>query len=434
MAKDKKKVPTSRLSRLSILGNLAGRVVGNIAIEGTKQALSGKRPQLAELVLTPNNVKQLAAKLSTMRGAAMKLGQLLSMDGGDLLPDELNQLLIRLQENATQMPHKQLIKELKINWGELWLDHFAHFDLTPFACASIGQVHLAHDDTGAKLAVKVQYPGICKSIDGDIANLGTLIKLTGLIPSEINLNDLLEQARLQLTIEADYQKEASFISLFSDRLDSSIFTLPTVHSLSNRSILVMSFVEGEPIDQLHHLAQHERDNIIYKLFELFFEELFKLKVMQTDPNFANYRYCIKTQKIGLLDFGATREITHEISQGYRFLLSSLANKDVEGAIDAAKQIGFFQSDISDEYKRKIIEIFTLCAYPLYTNEEYDFKKSDIVSRLQAHTASIKKFQEQWHTPPVDALFIHRKIAGLYLLAKKLNASVNVHTLFSKYQS
>ncbi|MGS0729926.1 AarF/UbiB family protein, partial [Shewanella sp. 0m-11] len=152
------KVPSSRLSRLTSLGGLASRLAGSIAVEGAKKLSQGQSPKLQDLVLTPTNIGHIADKLAQMRGAAMKVGQMLSMDSGELMPKELSALLARLRSDAKIMPHKQLVAVLKQNWGEDWLAPLAHFELRPFAAASIGQVHQATLANGNKLAVKVQYP------------------------------------------------------------------------------------------------------------------------------------------------------------------------------------------------------------------------------------------------------------------------------------
>ena len=348
------------------------RVAGNVAYNGSKQLLSGTKPSMSDLILTPTNLQKLADQLASMRGAAMKLGQILSMDTGDLLPPELSNILAKLRDNAHAMPHKQLITILKSHWGENWVDNFAYFNLTPFACASIGQVHLAHNDKGQKLAVKLQYPGVRDSINSDVDNLNRVIKLSGQIPSHIDLTPLLEETKRQLLIEADYQQEAYFIAQFRQVLDENIFTLPEVQPLSNRDILIMSFVEGTAIEQATHLPEATRNYITHSLFSLFFKELFELKLMQTDPNFANYLYCHDSNKIGLLDFGATRIISDNISDSYRLLFKGLHDSDNQQIEQAARGIGFFKHNISPEYLATILRVFELASTPIRHQGLYDF--------------------------------------------------------------
>jgi predicted unusual protein kinase regulating ubiquinone biosynthesis (AarF/ABC1/UbiB family) len=272
--KKEKRVPISRLSRLTSLGSLVTQVASNIAIDTVKQLSKGQPIAAKDLLIQPKNIKHLANKLSELRGAAMKVGQILSMDAGDLLPPALSQLLDKLRSSALPMPNKQLMQVLKEEWGEDWLNSFGAFDLRPFASASIGQVHIAHKETGEKLAVKVQYRGVAKAISSDVDNVALLLKLSGLLPKHINIDVLLEEAKAQLLMEANYTQEAVFINQYRHVLTDEKFVLPEVdEQLSTQSILVMNFIEGVPIDDVESLDQTVRNNVVESLIGLFFDEL-----------------------------------------------------------------------------------------------------------------------------------------------------------------
>ncbi|MEH6452659.1 MAG: AarF/ABC1/UbiB kinase family protein, partial [Psychromonas sp.] len=379
------------------------------------------------------NIEQLANKLSELRGAAMKVGQILSMDAGDLLPPALSQLLDKLRSNALPMPHKQLVQVLQEEWGEGWLNSFGYFDLRPFASASIGQVHIAHKNNGAKLAVKVQYKGVAKAISSDVDNVALLLKLSGLLPKHINIGPLLEEAKAQLLMEANYTQEAAFINEYRYVLKDKGFILPEVDDdLSTQSILVMSFIEGVPIDEVEALDQAVRNKVVESLIGLFFEELFSFQLMQTDPNFANYLYQTDTSNIVLLDFGATRKIPSKVSIGYLALINSGIQNDESGMVNSARDIGLFEDNIDKTYLKQVLDIFRLACEPLVSDENYDFAASSLAQRIKEKGLLINSQQEQWHTPPIDAVFIHRKLGGLYLLAAKLKANINIHRLFDKY--
>ncbi|QFI36955.1 AarF/ABC1/UbiB kinase family protein [Moritella marina ATCC 15381] len=429
-----KRVPTSKLSRISKLGSLAVQVAGNVALEGAKQFSQGKRPTLSKLLLTPRNIENLADKLAQLRGAAMKVGQLLSMDAGDLLPKELSILLSKLRSDAHPMPYKQLQRVLTDNWGQDWLDQFSQFELKPFASASIGQVHLAYGEYGEKLAVKVQYPGVRQSIDADVDNVATLLKLSGLLPEQISLDSLLDEAKKQLKVEADYQQEAAFNQRYSLLLEQDPhFITPEVRlDQCTENILIMTYVDGRTIDQAFNQSQQQRDNIATQLIRLFFKELFDFKLMQTDPNFANYLYQCQQDKIVLLDFGATRDIPPAISRGYLALIYAASKSDRPAMQQAAENIGFFGQNIDNDYLQQVLSTFIIATEPLQCQGEYDFASTDLAYRIKQAGMAINNRQDQWHTPPVDAIFIHRKLAGLYLLAAKLNAKVNVSALFKPY--
>ena len=133
-----------------------------------------------------------------------------------------------------------------------------------------------------------------------------------------------------------------------------------------------------------------------------------------------------------MDFGATREIPDNLSRGYFDLFSALLNENNKQIIDAARNIGFFKQDIDQLYLDQIIRLFNIAAKPLKFTGEYDFANCTVAEQITQSAGTINRRKDQWHTPPVDALFIHRKIAGLYLIAKKLNAKVNINSLFCQY--
>ncbi|MCL1138548.1 ABC1 kinase family protein [Shewanella pneumatophori] len=425
------KVPASRLSRLSSLGGLASRVAGNVLFEGAKKLSQGQAPKLQDLVLTPQNITHVADKLSQMRGAAMKVGQMLSMDSGELMPKELSELLSKLRAEAKVMPHKQLIDILKCNWGEDWLAPFAHFELRPFAAASIGQVHQATLANGSKLAVKIQYPGIRNSIDSDIDNVASLLRLSKLVPQNVQFDNLLNEAKKQLHSEADYQIELQMLNSYRTLLaDDPHFVIPApITTLCTTDILVMDYIDGTSIESVANETQTIRDTVASQLLALFFRELFEFGLMQTDPNFANFQYQADQQKIVLLDFGATRKIPQHLSEQYKALMCAAKNNDRVAMANAAQQIGFFRDAIDDAQKSLILDIFYEACEPLRAEKAYDFGASNLAQRIKAAGMSISSNADKWHTPPADAIFIHRKLAGMYLLASKLEAKINVNAIF-----
>ncbi|MGK0208371.1 MAG: putative unusual protein kinase regulating ubiquinone biosynthesis (AarF/ABC1/UbiB family), partial [Gammaproteobacteria bacterium] len=248
-------VPTSRLSRFAKLGSLATGVATNMLVDGAKSALTGKGWDNKSLLLQPKNIEKLATQLSHLRGAAMKLGQLLSMDAGDLLSPELAQLLALLRSDANPMPHKQLVEVLKEQWGDEWLARFSHIELRPFAAASIGQVHLAYKENGDQLAVKIQYPGIAKSVVSDVDNVISLLTISRLLPKDLNIKPLIGEAKAQLLAEADYKREAQYLIRYKNALATNPhFKVPNVYpEHSTQQVLTMEYIKAEPIESITEL-------------------------------------------------------------------------------------------------------------------------------------------------------------------------------------
>ncbi|HHF0558907.1 TPA: ABC1 kinase family protein [Vibrio antiquarius] len=434
MSAKERSLPTHRISRFSKFASLATRVAGNVIAEGTKQIAKGNKPKAKDLLLTPQNIARLTDQLAHLRGAAMKLGQMLSMDAGDVLEPELADILSRLRSNADPMPAKQLNGVMESSLGTSWKVEFLSFNFKPIASASIGQVHQAYSDAGDNLAVKVQYPGIRKSIDSDVNNVGSLLKVVGLIPESVDYKGLLEEAKKQLHDEADYTREAQFAIRYHDALkEHPHFVVPKIHTEScSDSVLAMEFIDGVPIEHIEHYDQSTRDFVMHSLLELLFRELFEFKMVQTDPNFANYLYIESTRQIGLLDFGATREYSERFSAGYRQAFASVVNNDEQGLNDALEQIGFFSQTILPDQRQAILDLVKMACEPMLVDEPYDFKASGLAQKLREAGTILSMEQEYWHTPPADALFLHRKIGGMYLLAARIGAKVNIHQLVQPY--
>ncbi|ATR83084.1 ubiquinol-cytochrome C reductase [Pseudomonas sp. HLS-6] len=427
-------VPGSRLSRLIRFGSLASGVASGMLAEGARQLAQGKRPALSDLLLTPGNVQRVANQLSQLRGAAMKVGQLLSMDAGDLLPRELSDILSRLRSDAHPMPMSQLVAVLNESWGKGWEGRFERFSFTPLAAASIGQVHAAQGKDGQRLAIKVQYPGVRESISSDVDNVATLLSISGLLPKGMDVAPLLEEAKRQLQDEADYLKEAEHLRHFHQLLaDSPDFLVPRAYTeFSSPTILVMSFVDGVAMESLEHAPQAERDRIIALLFGLLMREVFEFQCVQTDPNFANYRYQRDTGRMVLLDFGATRRYARNSTEAFRRLLIAGLREDRAAITDAALAVGYFQPETLPRHRALLTDLIAQACEPLRHQGAYDFAASDLAVRLRDAGWKLGADRDFWGTPPVEVLFLHRKMGGLYLLAAKLKARVNVRSLFEPY--
>jgi predicted unusual protein kinase regulating ubiquinone biosynthesis (AarF/ABC1/UbiB family) len=332
------------------------------------------------------------------------------------------------------MPVKQVVAELEANWGEDWEEKIYHFSYTPVASASIGQVHEAMSQSGKRLAIKIQYPGVRKSIDSDVDNVATLLKMSRLVPPQLDIAPLLAEAKAQLHEEADYIIEAGYLKQYRKFLvDSPQFVLPEVDDeLTTRNILAMSYVEGQPIESLEGSARHVRDRAMSLLLELLFRELFEFRLVQTDPNFANYLYCYDSKRLVLLDFGATRSYPANIVGAYKKLFVATMEEDREALFESARAIGYFQEEIGEQQRDALLDLFLMATEPFRCDGAYDFGDSDLGMRLSAAGMELSMEKDYWHTPPADALFLHRKLGGMFMLASRLRARVDVRKLMQAH--
>ena len=416
------------------MGFMAIGVASNMAVNGIAQFGKGQRPALRDLLLTPRNIIRVTDQLAQLRGAAMKIGQLVSMDTGNFLPPELAHIMARLRENADSMPPFQLKRVLAAQWPDNWLESFKSFDMRPLAAASIGQVHRAQLNDGGSLAIKVQYPGVASSIDSDVENIGVLIKLSGLLPQEFELTPYLQEVRQQLHEETDYQAEAVHLRRFQVLLgDTPHFVIPRIYDdWSTPSILAMEYVSGISVDEVAGLSQKVRNQVAKHLVALTLQELFEFGVMQTDPNFANYRYQLDTQRIVLLDFGATREIAPSVIAQYRQLIHAGLAKDDIALMEAADDIGFVSTKASAAHREQILRMMQLIFETLSASEVFEFSDQAIAKQLQADGLAL--IADGFMPPPlpIDVLLLHRKFAGIFLICARLSAAVDIVALLQPY--
>lgn len=434
MTKDRhdqgRSVPSGRISRLSSFGRLAGGVAGGMMAEGTRRLASGERPRMRDMLLTPGNVTRVADQLAHLRGAAMKLGQMTSMDAGDMLPPELAAIMGRLRENAYRMPPSQLQTVLAKQWGRDWRTRFAGFEPSPIAAASIGQVHRATTRDGRLLAIKVQYPGVAESIEADVDDVATLLRISGALPQGLDIGPLLQAAKEQLKEEADYLREAEQMARVGTMLaDSPEFIVPTLdREFTTARVLAMSFVDGVAVETLADAPQDTRDRVMRTLIGLVLRELFEFGEMQTDPNFANYRYQPDTGKLVLLDFGASRPVASATSEGYRGLLQAGLLGDKDLIKQAATAAGILSENITLHHGDVLDRMIEAIVAELNRHGPFDFGDRAFVNLVRDDGMALASDRSSWHLPPADMLFVQRKISGTALLAARLKARVDVRAM------
>lgn len=429
-----RRVPGTRLARLGRMGGAVSHIAANAAFNGAQRLARGERPPLRDLLLTPANVSRFAEELARMRGAAMKMGQLISMDAGDMLPPELAEIMARLRAEADHMPPKQLRAVLDQAWGEGWIRRFRRFEGRPIAAASIGQVHRAETRDGRSLAIKIQYPGVRRSIDSDVANVGTLLRLSGMLPDGVDIAPFLEEAKRQLHEEADYEREAAQLAAFAAHLsEDPDFTVPTpATEFTTRDVLAMSFVKGIPVERMAEAPQAERDRIVRLLLSLMLRELFDFGLVQTDPNFANYRYDPETRRIVLLDFGAARAYAPALAKRYRRCLSLGVTGEREGQREAAILAGFISAETAAHHQDAVLDLMAIAAAPFRSAAPTDFGTDRTASQLRDQGYDLAMDRAFADIVPMGTLYLQRKVAGMYLLARRLRARVDLAALIAPY--
>jgi len=423
-------IPQSRLGRFARIGLAAGELAAGAAAEGLKRFARGQPADLGSALFSGSNARRLAARLGRLRGAAMKIGQLVSLHGEDVLPAEFAQALAVLRAQATPMPQQQLRGVLGREYGKGWERRFATFDYEPVAAASIGQVHRATAADGRDLALKIQYPGVARSITSDIDNVAALLRLFNLLPLDIDVAGIAAEAKRQLAQEADYVSEARLLERYARLVtDEPALIVPKVHwDLTTTRVMAMDFVEGEPLEVLDDATQARRDAVGALLERLLFRELFEFRVMQTDPNFANYLYQPASGRVALLDFGATQRYGAAFVGHYARIARAVIDGDRSVVAREACRIGYAAADDSPERLQAVVDVIFLVCEPLRHLGRYDFAGSDLPSRVRALGLDLAFRRGLLRSPPPETIFLHRKLVGSFLLLARIGARVDARAL------
>jgi aarF domain-containing kinase len=425
------KVPSSRLGRLWNYGGLAAGMFGGAVSEGLRRA-TGSGGE-GSYMLSAGNMDRLVAKLSRMRGAALKLGQMMSFQDSKMLPPAVQQVLQRVQDSADYMPPSQRNKVLADNLGPEWRELFSAFEEKPIAAASIGQVHSATlKSTGEKVAVKVQYPGVADSIDSDLSNLTVLLTASRLLPKGLYLDKTIANARTELGWECDYIREAQCVERFRDLLadEKDTFIVPRIFpEASGKQVLTMEYLDGVGVTKVQNFTQEQKDWIGTQILRLCLREITEFRFMQTDPNWTNFLFNAESNKLELLDFGASREYPEEFISRYSRLLLAASKSDEKTVRDLSIELGYLTGHESKAMlKAHIASVLTLAEPFLTTSPKvYDFRDQTITERVKALIPVMIK--ERLAPPPEETYSLHRKLSGAFLLCARLGSRVPCRELF-----
>ncbi|EIC21175.1 ABC1 kinase family protein [Thiorhodovibrio frisius] len=429
-------VPSQRLSRLWHLGRATTDLAAGVGVRGLMELARSRGSESNRIRLSPVATQRFTDRLARMRGAVMKMGQMMSMDGADVFTPEAAAIMGSLRERAEPMPLSQLAQVLEREWGADWNKNFRRFDFTPIAAASIGQVHRAETKDGRQLALKIQFPGVRESIDSDIDNLGFLARTLGMAPKGMDPQPLLDEARRQLHQEADYQAEAEALEAYRARIgDDPAFLVPAVHrDISTAQVLAMDYIEGVSIDRLSEtgFSRQERDRVSSALTDLTLRELFGFQLAQTDPNFGNYFYQPESGRVVLLDFGATARIAPSLVAGFRRLAAAGMADDVPAMHQAIIDLGYLRADAPRQNVDALTELMRLSGEMLRTEGIYDFGTSDLFERIYQRGRELYLAGAFSELPDPSSLFLHRKFVGTFMLCRRLRARIDFRAMMTRH--
>ncbi|KAE8542342.1 hypothetical protein D1P53_001116 [Cryptococcus gattii VGV] len=421
------RVPASRLGRLFHYGSLAASLSIGAASESIRRSTTGSSNGSGSVFMSDANIRRLVSTLGRMRGAALKLGQFMSIQDNHMLPPEIEQVLHQVQAHANYMPDWQMDKVLREELGTDWeTSLFAHFERTPIASASIGQVHRATlKSTGQQVAVKIQFPGVASSIESDLSNLSLLLRTSALLPKGLYLQNTIAVMRRELEDECDYIREAAAGKKFAQLLAGDpFFVVPqVVDEATTGKVLTTEWMDGKPLSRIG-------TNIL----RLCLRELFQFRFMQTDPNWANFLFSPPTSSstsphIQLIDFGASREYTKEFMDGWYRLLNSALEGDRERMRVESLHLGYLTGEENPEMIQAHLDSMALVAFPFSHQGPYPFAKQTITDSVRALIPIMLK--HRLTPPPQETYSLNRKLSGAFLMCAKMQANVDCKKLWEE---
>lgn len=426
--KEQEKIPTTKVQR-------AGKFISTGAKIGTNYLKHyGRRLMDSEVTkeeLHKDNARDIYKSLSELKGSALKVAQMLSMDK-NLLPTAYQQQFSLAQYSAPPLSYPLVVKTFRSSFGKSPEQLFDSFSKSASNAASMGQVHKASKD-GKQLAVKIQYPGVGDTVKSDLAMVKPIaLKMFELNPAEYD--EYIQEVEARLLEETDYALELERsvdLSTRSQHIKNVVF--PTYYpAYSSDKILTMDWIGGKPLGEFlkKDTAQEVRNTIGQALWDFYHYQLHTLKAVHADPHPGNF-LITESNQVGVIDFGCVKEMTESFHKKYFQLLDPSLLQDKARLEKAFYDLKFIYREDSAAEQKFFTDLFSTLVELLsrpFKSEKFDFSDKQYFQTLYAfgeEISGMKELRKSKKTRGVkDALYINRTYFGLYNILHDLKAEVD----------
>src|SRR5215216_2639407 len=438
------KLPKGRLARTARVGGLVtGQGLRWAGMRTANRIRTPERAAAAQKERTAALVQQLVDQLGQMRGAAMKVGQMISMVEFDGLPederDELQRRLAALRDDVPAIRFAELEKLMRGEFGGPLARVFRDFDECAFAAASIGQVHRATTIDGDDVAVKIQYPGVAEAVDTDLRNAMMLLPLVKRLAPGLDAKALAAEMRERIGEELDYELEAQNQRRIGRLLRGHPFVrVPRIDtSLSTRRVLVSEYVEGERFEAVRRADDVQRDRYGEIVFRLYFGLLYRDRIALGDPHPGNYLLC-PDGRVCFLDFGLVRGVDAARLAAERAIAVAVRDGDAEALKAALLAGGYLPPDRADlvdaDFALGLMRM-AIKWYAVPGDRRFgldDARRGRDRTRPDGEERAAMRVQINQFTLPPDSILIRRMHAIVAVVLEQLRAGADWGAIAAEY--
>jgi predicted unusual protein kinase regulating ubiquinone biosynthesis (AarF/ABC1/UbiB family) len=426
-------LPSGRFGRLARIGRMSAALSASWLGAAVRRRFAGRagRARIDE-ARRKADAQRVAETMGHMKGAFMKLGQMMSFVS-DAVPDEFRQALKQLQSDAPPMDFPLVRDTIERELGRPLERAFAHFDEKPLAAASIGQVHRARLPSGDEVVVKIQYPGVADAIRADLANMAMLQQMLRTMYPAYDPKPVIEELRGRIFEEFDYQNELKNLEEFGRIYGGH----PFIHiprpfpSHSTSQVLTLEFVEGRRFDEVLADPPEQRSRYAEIIYRFVFGTIMRHRLFNGDPHPGNYLF--QKDRVVFLDFGCVKRFPDDMARHWTGLVASHFAGDQAAFRQGLVTLGFVKDESSLDAER-LYAYFQLFYEPFRFDRDFSFSRAYISSTFKQVFAPGGRFEgmSKQLNMPGDFVFVNRIQWGVFSILGQLAAHANYHRIHREY--